>query len=61
MDLKSKRLFLFDIDGVIRLGDEIIDGAIDLFNHIKNMRVIAMVALCCYNIEFLLRWSLFKK
>ena len=35
--IKDKRLFLFDIDGVIRLGDRIIDGAIDLYNYIKKV------------------------
>ena len=34
-DLKDKRLFLFDIDGVIKLGDTLIDGALDLFRLIQ--------------------------
>ena len=32
----NKRLFLFDIDGVIRLGDKIIDGAIELYDLINK-------------------------
>ena len=35
--LKDKKLFLFDIDGVIRLGDTIIDGSIDLFKYINDI------------------------
>lgn len=35
--LKYKRLFLFDIDGVIRLGDKIIDGSIQLYDYIKKI------------------------
>lgn len=34
--LKKKKLFLFDIDGVIKLGDNVIDGALDLFNYIDK-------------------------
>ena len=34
--MKNKKLFLFDIDGVIRLGDKIIDGSIELFEQIKK-------------------------
>lgn len=37
MSIKDKRLFLFDIDGVIKLGDTLIDGAFDLYNHIKSI------------------------
>ena len=35
--IKDKRLFLFDIDGVIRLGNTLIDGAIDLYNQIEKL------------------------
>ncbi len=34
--MKNKKLFLFDIDGVIRLGDKIIDGSIELFEQIQK-------------------------
>lgn len=34
--MKNKKLFLFDIDGVIRLGDKIIDGSIELFEQINK-------------------------
>ena len=33
----NKKLFLFDIDGVIKLGDNIIDGAIDLYEQIRKV------------------------
>ena len=36
-NLKNKRLFLFDIDGVLKLGDEIIDGSKELLKHIENI------------------------
>lgn len=36
-NLSNKKLFLFDIDGVIKVGDVLIDGAIDLFNYINSI------------------------
>ncbi len=33
----NKKLFLFDIDGVIRLGDTLIDGAVELYDYINNI------------------------
>ena len=33
--LTDKKLFLFDIDGVIKLGDTLIDGALDLYDYIR--------------------------
>lgn len=35
--LNAKKLFLFDIDGVIRLGDKLIDGSIELYNYINSI------------------------
>ena len=35
--LKNKKLYLFDIDGVIKLGDTLIDGALDLYNYINSI------------------------
>lgn len=35
--LKDKRLFLFDIDGVIKVGDTLIDGALDLVKYIDQI------------------------
>jgi len=35
--LKNKRLFLFDIDGVIKVDDTLIDGAKDLTNYINDI------------------------
>lgn len=35
--LKDKKLFLFDIDGVIKLGDEFIDGSKELFKYIDSV------------------------
>lgn len=35
--LKNKRLFLFDIDGVIKLGNVLIDGSIQLYDAIKRV------------------------
>ena len=35
--LKEKRLFLFDIDGVLKLGDEIIDGSKELLKYIDEI------------------------
>mgnify|MGYP003316920702 CR=1 FL=1 len=37
---KKKKLFLFDVDGVIKLGDTLIDGALDLFNYIKDSKLL---------------------
>ncbi len=34
---KNKKLFLFDIDGVIKIGDKLIDGALDLYNYINKI------------------------
>lgn len=33
--LKNKKLFLFDIDGTIRLGNKILDGVFEFFDYIK--------------------------
>ena len=35
--LKNKKLFLFDIDGTIRLGGKILDGVFDFFDYIKSV------------------------
>ena len=35
--LKDKRLFLFDIDGTIAIGNKLIDGAVNLFDYIKEI------------------------
>ncbi len=35
--LKNKRLFLFDIDGVIKIGNTLIDGALELYNYINDI------------------------
>ena len=35
--LKDKKLFLFDIDGVIKLGDVVVDGAIQLYDYINKI------------------------
>lgn len=35
--LKDKKLFLFDIDGVIKLNNTLIEGALDLFNYIESI------------------------
>lgn len=35
--LKNKKLFLFDIDGVLKLGNNLIDGALDLYNYIDSI------------------------
>ena len=34
---KDKKLFLFDIDGVIRLGNNLIDGALETCDHIEKI------------------------
>lgn len=36
-DLKSKRLFLLDMDGTIYLDNDIFDGTLDFLNYVKSM------------------------
>ena len=36
-NLKNKKLFLFDIDGVLKLGDNIIDGSKELLDYIDSI------------------------
>ncbi len=36
MELKNKKLFLFDIDGTVSIGDEFIDGAKELLEYIAH-------------------------
>ena len=40
--LKNKKLFLFDIDGTIAVGDQLIDGTSELLAYIDNIGGIAM-------------------
>ncbi|MCL2512468.1 MAG: HAD-IIA family hydrolase [Oscillospiraceae bacterium] len=40
--IKDKKLFLFDIDGTLALGDDIFDGTADLIDHIKKINGRAM-------------------
>lgn len=35
--MKKYKLFLFDIDGVIKLGDNLIDGSLELFDYINSI------------------------
>lgn len=35
--IKNKKLFLFDVDGVIKLSDTLIEGAIELYNYIDSI------------------------
>lgn len=35
--LRNKKLFLFDIDGVLKLGNNLIDGALELYDYIDSI------------------------
>lgn len=37
MELKDKKLFLFDIDGTVSVGDTLYDGSRDLFDYIESV------------------------
>lgn len=37
MELKSKKLFLLDMDGTIYLDNDLFDGTIDFLNHVKSV------------------------
>lgn len=36
-DLKSKKLFLLDMDGTIYLGSKVFDGTLDFLKYVKSI------------------------